>query len=84
MKKLTNAKDLIEALKTQDPESYKEIKNSTKEVAKKWGGKRTNAGKKPKDPNNVLIFQMRVSENERDFLRYARDNHIDYKKLMQG
>ena len=47
-------------------------------------GKRASAGRKPKNPNNVLVFQMKVSDSEREFLYYAREHNINYKDLMQG
>lgn len=84
MKKLISAKDIIEDLKTTDPESYSEIKENTKTVKNTWGGKRASAGRKPKNPNNVLVFQMKVSDSEREFLYYAREHNINYKDLMQG
>ncbi len=84
MKKLIDAQNLIEELKLTDIDSYTEIKNNTIETAKKWGGKRKNAGRKPKDKSNILSFQMKVSEKERKFLQYAREHHIDYDNLMEG
>ncbi len=84
MKKLIDAKDIIEDLNQIDPESYNEIKENTEAVKKTWGGKRKSAGRKPKNPNNVLVFQMKVSSSEREFLYYAREHNIDYKDLMQG
>ena len=84
MKKLTDAKDIIEDLKKTDPESYNEIRKNTEEIKKTWGGKRKSAGRKPKNPDNVLVFQMKVSSSEREFLYYAREHNINYKDLMQG
>jgi len=84
MKKLVDAKNIIEELKHSDPESYKEIKENTESVKNTWGGKRKSAGRKPKNPNNVLTFQMKVSDSEREFLYYAREHNINYKDLMQG
>lgn len=84
MKKLVNAKDIIEELKQTDLESYNEIKENTEEVKKTWGGKRIYAGRKPKNPENVLNFQMKVSERERKFLYYAREHNINYDDIMQG
>ncbi len=84
MKKLVDVKNIIDDLKQTDPESYSEIKENTKVVKKTWGGKRQSAGRKPKNPDNVLVFQMKVSSNEREFLYYAREHNINYKDLMQG
>ena len=84
MKKLTDVKDIIENLKQTDPESYSEIKENTEKVKNTWGGKRKSAGRKPKNPDNVLNFQMKVSRNEREFLYYARKHNINYQDLMQG
>lgn len=83
MKKLINAQNLIEDLKNNDIDSYNEIKENTIEVAKKWGGKRINAGRKAKNENNVLSFQMKVSEKERKFLLHARECNINYDDLME-
>ena len=47
------------------------------------GGARKGAGRKPKN-GVVLKFQVRVSEKEKEFLNYARKNHLDYDSLMQG
>lgn len=47
------------------------------------GGKRKGAGRKPKDESKVLKFQVRVSEKEKEFLKYAREHKINYDNLMQ-
>ncbi len=47
MKKLTKAKDIINALKQTAPEDYKEIKENTEKVKLEFrGGYRPNAGRK--------------------------------------
>ena len=47
------------------------------------GGKRAGAGRKP--TNGVILkFQIRVSEKEKEFLKYARSHNLDYDSLMQG
>lgn len=47
------------------------------------GGKRVGAGRKP-TTGVVLKFQIRVSEKEKEFLKYARSHNLDYDSLMQG
>lgn len=47
------------------------------------GGKRTGAGRKPTN-GVVLSFQIRVSEKEKEFIKFARSHNLDYDKLMQG
>ncbi|MDD3436684.1 MAG: hypothetical protein PHC64_05985, partial [Candidatus Gastranaerophilales bacterium] len=58
------------------------IENSDKEIAK-WGGKRKGAGRKPIN-GVVLEFRINVSKQEKEFIKYAREHHIDYEKLMQA
>ena len=83
MKKLIRAKDLIEQLKFTDTETYNEIKENTNAVLTSWGGKRENAGRKPKT-GNVLEFRIRVSQKEKEFIDYARSHNINYDDLMRG
>ena len=83
MTKLIKAKDIIEELKQTDIETYEEIKQNTEQVKSEWGGKRANAGRKPKT-GTVLEFRMRVSEKEKEFINYARAHNINYDDLMQG
>lgn len=47
------------------------------------GGARKGAGRKP-TTGVVLKFQIRVSEKEKEFLKYAREHHLDYDSLMEG
>lgn len=47
------------------------------------GGKRAGAGRKPQN-GVVLKFQIRVSEKEKEFLKYARSHNLNYDALMQG
>ena len=75
--------DLIKKYFTAEEavEIYKEV---AEEVARiKWGGKRTNAGRKPKT-GIVLDFRIRVSEKEKEFIDYARSHNLNYDELMQG
>jgi hypothetical protein len=47
------------------------------------GGKRAGAGRKP--TNGILLkFQIRVSEKEKEFIRFARAHNLNYDELMQG
>lgn len=83
MKKLTKAQDIIENLKNTDIETYNEIKESTENICKSWGGKRLNAGRKPAN-GVVLKFQVRLSEKEKEFINYARNHNLNFDDLMQG
>lgn len=77
---MTTNDELIKAL----PQARKQkiIENSDKEIAK-WGGKRKGAGRKP--VNGVLLeFRINVSQQEKEFINYAREHHVNYKDLMQG
>jgi len=47
------------------------------------GGARKGAGRKPAN-GVVLKFQIRVSEKEKEFLKYARAHNLNYDDLMQG
>ena len=46
------------------------------------GGKRAGAGRKPAN-GIILSFQMRVSEKEREFLKFARLHNLNFDKLME-
>ena len=84
MKKLIDARELIENLKTTDPEIYKEIKENTITVEKEWGGARQNAGRKKLVEGKVLKFTKRLTDIEVKFINYARAHNINYEDLMQG
>ena len=47
------------------------------------GGKREGAGRKPTN-GVVLKFQIRVSEKEKEFIKFARAHNLNYDDLMQG
>jgi hypothetical protein len=47
------------------------------------GGRREGAGRKPKFTHK-LEYQIRVSEEEKAFIAFARENHFDYGKAMRG
>ena len=83
MRNKITTEDLIQELFT--PEEAQQIcKEIREEVEKiKWGGKRKNAGRKPKT-GVVLDFRIRVSEKEKQFIDYARSHNINYDELMQG
>ena len=72
--------DIINSLPIERQKRINEMVN--KEIAK-WGGVRINAGRKPKN-GVVLKFQVRVSEKEKEFLKYARAHNLNYDDLMQG
>lgn len=46
------------------------------------GGVRKNAGRKQKF-GSPLKFQIRVTQEEKDFITYAREHHISYTSLMK-
>ena len=65
------------------PEEYHELSGDNYYIEHYGhGGKRIGAGRKSKY-GEVLIYQMRVSAKEKDFLMYARENHLDYTRLKQ-
>ena len=65
-------------------EEYKELSGENY-YQKKFGhgGKRKGAGRKPAN-GLVLKFQIRVNKKEKEFLKFAREHHIDYDSLMEG
>ena len=77
---MTTNDELIKAL----PQARKQriIENSDNQIAK-WGGKRSGAGRKPVN-GVVLEFRINVSQQEKEFIKYAREHHINYKDLMRG
>ena len=83
MKKLKTNDELINELltPTEKNELYIEVENEVKRVR---GGARIGAGRKKKDEDNVLKFQVRVSKKEKSFLDYARSHNLNYDELMQG
>lgn len=46
------------------------------------GGARKNAGRKQKF-SMPLKFQIRVTKEEKDFINYAREHHLNYSSLMK-
>ena len=46
------------------------------------GGARENAGRKQKF-SSPLKFQIRVTQEEKDFITYARKHHINYTAMMK-
>ena len=46
------------------------------------GGRREGAGRKPKFTKK-LEYQIRVTEEEKAFIAYARENHFNYGKAMK-
>ncbi len=47
------------------------------------GGARENAGRKPKY-SQPLKIQMRVSQEEKDFISYAREHGLNFAALMKA
>ncbi|MBQ8475992.1 hypothetical protein IJ531_02910 [bacterium] len=82
MKNLKTNDELIKELLTQDEQ--KELYEEVQAQVKQHGGARIGAGRKKKDPDNVLKFQVRVSKKEKTFLEYARSHNLNYDELMQG
>ncbi len=56
------------------------LANYTKEFG--HGGARKNAGRKQK-LDFPLKFQIRVTQEEKDFISFAREKHLNYSALMQ-
>ena len=46
------------------------------------GGARKNAGRKLKF-SQPLQFQIRVTQEEKDFIFYAREHHLNYSAMMK-
>lgn len=46
------------------------------------GGARENAGRKQKF-KQPLKFQMRVTQEEKDFIKYAREHNLSYSAMMK-
>jgi len=46
------------------------------------GGPRENAGRKKKF-SQPLKFQIRVTEEEKEFISYAREHNFNYSSIMQ-
>lgn len=46
------------------------------------GGARENAGRKQKF-KQPLKFQIRVTQEEKDFINYAREHHLSYSAMMK-
>ena len=46
------------------------------------GGARKNSGRKQKF-GSPLKFQIRVTQKEKDFISFARENHLNYSALIQ-
>ena len=82
MRNKFTTKELIEKRmsKEQAEEFYAQTDAEVQEIL--WGGKRANAGRKPKT-GVVLKFQIRVSEKEKEFINYARNHNLNYDDLMQ-
>lgn len=56
-------------------------KNVQKELEKYWGGARKGAGRKC-ITDKPLKVTLRVSETEKEVIKYARENNIDLAKLV--
>lgn len=68
--------DEIKKIENFEKQAEKDIKK-----IKSHGGKRFGAGRKPK-MGVVLSFQIRVSEQEKEFIQYAREHNLNYKSIM--
>ena len=82
MKKLTKAKDIINALKQTAPEDYKEIKENTEKVKLEFrGGYRPNAGRKciGSTPRKITI---RVTDAEKAELFRVKDVQLHLRKAV--
>ncbi len=78
-------KQYMEELKIKDAQLYNEIQNEAAaeiaEIKKVWGGKRKNAGRKPRI-GTVLKFSRRLTEKENKFIDYVREHNLDVDQLM--
>lgn len=81
MRNKITTEELIDKL--LPPEVAQRVHAEVKAEVEKWGGKRKNAGRKPKT-GVVLDFRIRVTEKEKQFIDYARSHHLNYDELMQG
>jgi len=79
--KVVTNDDIIAALPLDEQEA---IKQETAKIVAKWGGVRKNAGRKSIVEGQVLKFVKKVTEQEANFIDYARKHHINYDDLMQG
>ena len=84
MNNLKTTEDLLNDRTLFTEQEANEIRFEVKQEVKRIrGGARVNAGRKKKSSENVLKFQVRVSEKEKNFLKYARSHNLDYDKLME-
>jgi len=82
VKNKITTEDLINKLPADIAQQLrKEVKEEVEKI--KWGGKRPNAGRKAQT-GTVLKLCVKVSEKEKEFLKYARSHNVDYDKIMQG
>ena len=79
--KIVTTDDLFNAL---PKERQERINAEVERTVAKWGGARSNSGRKTKDPSKVLKFTKRLTEKENDFTNYARAHNLNYDDLMQG
>ena len=82
---MKNIDEILNIEKEKDVENYNKIIEIVEEKKLAYigrGGKRAGAGRPKKE--TVLNIQIRVSQEEKDFLKYARLHNLDYKSLMQG
>lgn len=82
MKRITT-KDIMNELLTIDEQVEIET-DIAQTVARIRGGKRENSGRKALVQGKILKFTKRVTEEEAQFIDYARKHHIDYNDLMEG
>lgn len=68
--------------KISEKEYFKKSGLSSYEKEFGHGGARKNAGRKQKF-SSPLKFQIRVTQEEKDFINYARENNLNYSSLMK-
>lgn len=78
---MTTNEDKIKSL---PKERQDRINKMVEEEIAKWGGVRPNSGRKTVIKGQVLKFTKRVTEQEANFIDYAREHNIDFDDLMQG
>lgn len=80
-KKIITNEDLISQL---SQERQEKIEKEVAQNVKKWGGVRSNSGRKSTIKGKLLKFTKRLTDDEVKFIDYARKHNINYNDLMQG
>lgn len=85
MKKITTTEDILNDRTLFTEKQAEKIKSDIEKNAQKyWGGTREGAGRKAKPKGEVLQFTKRLTQQEVNFINYARSHHLNYDELMEG